>query len=113
MATDEQDQRKFLCLKIRKFHLYLAAAFYFIGCLLYRYGVVDAAANYGDLRVWKLKPEPHFFDRLGDGLVTLLLPAFANFSLICFGFVVFGLLILFVGTPLALIFAWILHLWRR
>jgi hypothetical protein len=80
-------------------YLYLAAGLYIASCLLLYFGVVGALFDLldsGDIHSWKLKPDPHIFERLLSATMTLILP-------LCVAFFLMWALLFLLGIPLLIL----------
>jgi uncharacterized protein HemY len=76
--------------------VYLTVGLYIASCLLLYFGVVGALFDLldsGDIHSWKLKPDPHIFERILTAVMTLVLP-------LCVAFFLMWALLLLMGIPL-------------
>lgn len=77
-------------------YVYLITGLYLASCLLIYFGVVGALLDLldsGDIRIWKLRPDPHLFARLLSAAMTLVLP-------LCVAFFLMLALLFLMGIPL-------------
>ena len=75
-------------------YAYLIAGLYVASCLLIYFGVVGAVLDLldsGDIHSWKLKPDPHIFERLLSACMTLILPFCVAFFLMYVVLFAFGI----------------------
>ena len=77
-------------------YAYLIAGLYIASCLLIYFGVVAALFDLldsGDIHSWKLKPDPHIFERLLSACMTLVVP-------LCVAFFLMYALLFILGIPM-------------
>jgi hypothetical protein len=89
---DKEDKRR----RDWRSYAYLTAGLYIASCLLIYFGVVGALFDLldsGDIHSWKLKPDPHIFERLLSACMTLVLP-------LCVAFFLMYVLLFTLGIPL-------------